>query len=91
MIMHIASPYPAHRSALPDCTKVVTSQLGDHEAVLIYGYDYLNWPMDPVVNAFETPAWRQIGLSDRSAAAFDGLVYPILQRGRVFGWAIHQR
>lgn len=28
MVMHILSPYPAHRSALTDCTKLLASQLG---------------------------------------------------------------
>ena len=53
MITHILSPYPAHRSALTDCTKLVISQLGKHKAILIYGYDYPDWPMDPVIDAFE--------------------------------------
>ena len=60
MTMHILSPYPAHRSALTDCIKLVTSHLGEQKAILIYGYDYPSWPMDPVINAFEVLASRQV-------------------------------
>jgi hypothetical protein len=52
--MHILSPYPAHRSALTDCTKLLASQLGRQKAVLIYGYDYPGWPMDPAIEALQT-------------------------------------
>ena len=88
MIMHILSPYPAHRSALTDCTKLVASQLGNHKAILIYGYDYPGWPMDPVINAFEILASRQVKLASGAVEPFDGLVHPVHQRGRVFGWQI---
>jgi hypothetical protein len=56
MLMHILSPYPAHRSALTDCTKLLDSQLGARKAILIYGYDYPGWAMDPGIGAFETLA-----------------------------------
>jgi hypothetical protein len=88
MMMHILSPYPAHRSALTDCTKLLTSQLASHKAILIYGYDYPGWPMDPVINAFEVLAGRQVKLADRAVAPFGGLVHPVHQRGRVFGWQV---
>jgi hypothetical protein len=88
MIMHILSPYQAHRSALTDCAKLVGSRLGSRKAILIYGYDYPAWPMDPVIDAFETLATRLVALGDRATAAFDGLVHPVHQHGRVFGWEI---
>jgi hypothetical protein len=49
IVMHILSPYPEHRSALTDCTKLVTSQLGVHKAIMIYGYDYPGWSRSAVV------------------------------------------
>jgi hypothetical protein len=39
VVMHLLSPYPAHRSALTDCMKLLASQLGMRKAILIYGYD----------------------------------------------------
>jgi hypothetical protein len=47
MLMHILSPYPAHRSALTDCAKLATSGLAGRKAILIFGYDYDAWLMDP--------------------------------------------
>jgi hypothetical protein len=53
MLMHILSPYPRHRSALTDCQKLVGSGFEEPYALLIYGYDYDDWPMEPAVEAFE--------------------------------------
>ena len=88
MVMHILSPYPAHRSALTDCAKLVASQLGTRKAVLIYGYDYPGWPMDPAIEAFQGLASRQVSLTDPLVASFDGLIHPVHRRGRVFGWQV---
>jgi len=88
MVMHILSPYPAHRSALTDCKKLLASRLGEHKAILIYGYDYPSWPMDPAIKAFEVLASREVELADQAVASFDGLIHPVHRRGRVFGWLI---
>jgi hypothetical protein len=88
MVMHILSPYPAHRSALTDCTKLLTSQLGTRKAILIYGYDYPDWPMDPAIEAFQVLASQEVMLADPAVASFDGLIHPVHRRGRVFGWQI---
>lgn len=88
MVMHILSPYPAHRSALTDCTKLIASQLGTHKAILIYGYDYAGWPMDPAIEAFQMLASQQVLLTDSAIASFDRLIHPVHRRGRVFGWQI---
>jgi hypothetical protein len=91
MIMHILSPYPAHRSALTDCAKLLASKLGDKKAILIYGYDYPDWPMDPAIDAFGVLASRQAKFADRAEASFDELVHPVHRRGRVFGWQVEPR
>jgi hypothetical protein len=88
MLMHILSPYPAQRSALTDCTKLVASLLGTQKAIVIYGYDYPDWPMDPAIEAFETLANQQVKLASHAVASFDGLIHPVHQRGRVFGWQV---
>jgi hypothetical protein len=91
ILMHILSPYPAHRSALTDCMKLRTSGFRERLAVLIYGYDYPAWPMDPAIDAFETLALRTTELSPRTIASFGGLVHPVHQEGRVFGWEVLRR
>jgi hypothetical protein len=86
ILMHILSPYPAHRSALTDCTKLLASGLGRRRAVVIYGYDYPDWPMDPAIEAFETLAGHRVVLGERVEVAFAGLVHPVHRQGRVFAW-----
>lgn len=88
ILMHILSPYPAHRSALTDCEKLVDADIGQRKAILIYGYDYPGWPMDPVIEAFETLAACRVRLGPRSVSGFDHLVHPVHQEGRVFGWEL---
>ena len=46
MLMHILSPYPADRSALTDCRKLLSSGLGRKKAIIIYGFDYPGLEMD---------------------------------------------
>lgn len=88
MITHILSPYPEHRSALTDCTKLVASSLAGQKAILIYGYDYPGWSMDPAIYAFQTLARQRVRLSEPAVAPISGLVHPVHQHGRVFGWQI---
>ena len=85
---HILSPYPKHRSALTDCAKLLGSGLGDQKAILMYGYEYDEWPLEPMVEAFELLASQQVTLGPRLAAEFDGLVHPVHQRGAVVAWEI---
>jgi len=88
MLTRVLSPYPAHRSALTDCDKLVTSGLQARKAILIFGYDYDGWPMDLAIEAFETLARRRVALGERQVAGYDQLVHPVHQRGRVFAWEI---
>jgi hypothetical protein len=88
MLMHILSPYPAHRSAVTDCVKLADSGFEARKGVVIFGYDYDAWPMDPAVDSFEALGSRTSNLSERACASFEGLVHPVHQRGRVFGWEL---
>jgi hypothetical protein len=88
MLMHILSPYPRHRSALTDCQKLLGSGFEEPYALMIYGYEYDNWPMEPAVEAFEQLARFRVQLGARHFASFDGLIHPVHQRGGVFVWEI---
>jgi hypothetical protein len=88
ILAHILSPYPAHRSALTDCQKLVSSGFGGRHAVLIYGYDYPAWPLEPVMGAFECLAAREVTLSSRTSVTFADLVHPVHRSGAVFGWEV---
>jgi hypothetical protein len=91
MLMHILSPYPAHRSAVTDCAKLGRSGLPGRKAILIYGFDYPGWPMDPAIEAFEMLGRASVALGGRAEAAFTGLIHPVHQCGRVFGWEVRTR
>ena len=88
MLMHILSPYPQHRSALTDCRKLGESSLGPRKAILIFGYEYEAWPMEPTITAFEGLAGREVSLGSRESASMKNLVHPVHQQGAVFGWEI---
>lgn len=88
MLMHILSPYPLHRSALTDVSKLQESGFACRRAVLIYGFDYPDLPMEPAIQAFECLAQRLAAISPRHEATFEGLVHPIHQHGRAMAWEI---
>jgi len=88
ILMHIPSPYPAHRSAVTDTDKLHGSELPGRKGIIIYGYDYEAWPMDPAIDAFETLVMRRLVLSKRSEARTGALIHPVHTQGRVFGWEI---
>jgi hypothetical protein len=88
MLMHILSPYAAHRSALTDCEKLLHAGFEGTQAIVIYGFDYDDWPMDPAIDAFAELASKRVQLGAPAVATFDGLVHPIHTRGRVFGWPL---
>ena len=91
ILMHILSPYPTHRSALTDCTKLVLSQLRGRRAILIYGYEHADWPLEPAIAAFESLARERVRMGKRHAAPFGGLIHPIHSSGMVFGWEIEAK
>jgi hypothetical protein len=88
MLMHILSPYPADRSALTDCGKLLGSGLVGRKAIVIYGFDYPHRAMDPAIDAFETLAAKEVRLGPRVVGAYGSLVHPVHTSGRVFGWEI---
>jgi hypothetical protein len=88
MVMHLLSPYPSHRSALTDCSKLAASVLGERKAVLLYGFETDEFPLEPLVRAFETLAGARVPLGRRAQAGFSGLVHPVHKRGAVYLWEI---
>lgn len=91
MLMHILSPYPADRSALTDCSKLISSGLSGRKAIIIYGFDYPSLLMDPAIEAFETLARCHVNLSSRAVSVYTDLVHPVHVTGRVFGWELTNR
>ena len=48
-IKDIISPYQSDRSALADCTKLANAEFNCRKAIVIYGFDYPDRPLDPVI------------------------------------------
>jgi hypothetical protein len=91
ILMHILSPYPVNRSAVTDCGKLLQSGLPGRKAIVIFAYEYPDYPAEPVIRSFELVASDQVTLGPRQSAAFSGLVHPVHQSGRVFAWEISTR
>jgi hypothetical protein len=88
MLMHILSPYPQHRSALTDCTKLAGSKIADQRMIVIYAFDAEEYPTELAIRAFERLAADEAQLGPRHEATFEGLVHPVHTGGRVVGWEL---
>ena len=88
ILMHILSPYPNHRSALTDCEKLANTPIADRQAVLIYAYDYDNWPAEPALSAFEALARLRVHLGARVVHRTAKLIHPVHERAIVAGWEV---
>ena len=87
--MHILSPYPKQRSALTDISKLKESGFDGSKAIVIYGYDYDDYPLLDMMECFE-----KLGAEDLEIPSmvydFENLVHPIHSKGQVFGWMINE-
>ena len=86
--MHILSPYPEHRSAVSDCLKLHSTLMGDVKAIMIYGFDHTEWPLEPAIKAFEILAGDKVQLGPRITAVFTDLIHPIHSQGAVYAWQV---
>ena len=88
MLNHILSPYPGHRSAVTDCEKLSRFRLAEVAALVIFGYQSEQFPLEPAIAAFETLASRKVALGTRVHCAFRDLVHSVHRAGMVFGWEV---
>ncbi len=89
ILMHILSPYPEHRSALTDIQKLQKSGFGEDKAIVIYGYDYPDYPLKLTIDAFTKLAGEKL-LPGVSKASFKGLIHPYHKLGSVYGWLVSE-
>lgn len=87
-VTHLISPYDRDRSALYDTVKLATSKFQGRKAILVYGYDFVDITLDPVIDALELLASHRVQLGPRHTATFSNLIHPVHQQGRVFAWEI---
>jgi hypothetical protein len=88
ILTHILSPYPQHRSALTDCSKLKVSGFSGRLGILIYGYSYPDYPLEPAIRAFEVLAKEGCRLSPRAEASFCNLMHPVHREGATYLWEL---
>ena len=85
-VSHILSPY--EESALRDCVKILAFERVNRRAILIIGYDYPAYPIEVLIEDFETLAMRRVSLGGRVSAAFSGHIHPFHRQGWMFAWEV---
>lgn len=92
---NLLHPYRGNTSTIGDCFKLLASNREERSAVVVFGYEHdpAQIPLDPCVYGFEILAGQLIGiiLSQRVEQKITGLIHPIHQVLRVFGWEVKGR
>ena len=89
---NILHPYPGNTSSLGDCMKLLQSGLPERKGIIVFGYEHAEAvvPLDPAIRSFELLAAQimQVKLTPRIEHRIEGLIHPVHQVLRVFGWEI---
>jgi hypothetical protein len=89
---NILHPYAGNTSSLGDCLKLLQSGLLERKGIIVFGYEHAQAvvPLDPAIRSFELLAEQvmQVKLAPRIERRIEGLVHPVHQVLRVFGWEI---
>jgi hypothetical protein len=89
---NILHPYPGNTSSLGDCLKLLATKLPEKKAVVIFGYEHAQTQvsLDTAISAFETIAANvmAIRLGPRIHVKREGLLHPVHQTLRVFGYEV---
>ncbi len=92
---NILHPYSGNTGSLGDCLKLMEMEIPEKKAVVIFGYEHEPSlvPLDPAIHAFELIA-RQIlvlPIGERITARRTGLIHPVHQVLRVFGYQVNEK
>ncbi len=87
-IKDILSPWDSDGSAVADTKKLLRFGPPVKSAMLIYGFDDDDRPLDRMIDAFEVLASRAVVLGQRQTSELGALVHPAHSRGKVFGWEV---
>lgn len=89
---NLLHPYVGNTSTIGDCLKLLASNREERKAVVVFGYEHdpVRIPLGPCVLGFEILADQLIGiiLSQRVEQKVTGLIHPVHQVLRVFGWEV---
>jgi len=87
-IKDILSPYERDRSAISDCTKLITSGFAGRTALMIHGFEDVRRPLERIIDAFEVLAYARVSLGPCQVCRLEKLVHPTFSDGRVFAWEV---
>ena len=89
---NVLHPYPGNTSSLGDCLKLLDSNLSERKGIVIFGYEHSSAQvsLDPAIASFELIALNVLGikLGSNCHAMRKGLVHPVHQVLRVFGYEV---
>ena len=90
--VNLLHPYAGNVSTIGDCYKLGALQCPERKAVVVIGYEHTPPQIDltPLIESFEIIAKQVAGLnlSARVECRREGLVHPVHQCVRVFGWEV---
>ena len=87
-VAQVLSPYPSDHSALSDCMKLIEASFTARTAVMIYGFESEQRPIERLIDSFELLASAAVLLGDRHTASFGPLVHPVHRHGTVWLWEV---
>ena len=91
LVNHILSPYEADKSFLTDTQKLLDSGFQGQKAVMLYGYDYDDFPIDRILGCFELIAEKYFcKITEQYEQSFEGLIHPLHKRGKVKGYLLEK-
>ena len=89
---NILHPYSGNTSSLGDCMKLLQSGLSERKGIIVFGYEHAQAvvPLDAAIRAFELLAAQimHVKLTPRVESRIEGLIHPVHQVLRVFGWEV---
>ena len=84
----VLSPYESDHSALSDAAKLRRSAFKCRKAILLYGYDYSQRSLEPVLHALEVLLHDCGDVGPRIEEGFSDLVHPVHAQGKVAAWEV---
>lgn len=87
-IKDLISPFRADRSALIDGVKLAESGFPSRKAVLVYGFDDPERPLEDAAEALDVLLRQRVIAGSRYEASLAGLRHQVFQSGRVIAWEI---
>ena len=90
--VNLLHPYPGNVSTIGDCLKLLSLNGRERKSIVVIGYEHIPPQIDlsPLIRAFEVIANQVAGiiLSSRIELKREGLIHPVHQSVRLFGWEV---